>query len=542
MQTRHRTSPLSSLKEYRRKRNFAKTAEPSGKSAQSGTRHRFVIQKHAASRLHYDFRLEMDGTLKSWAVPKGIPFTKGEKRLAVQVEDHPVSYRDFEGTIPQGQYGGGTVMVWDLGTYEPLSDSPSQDLSKGKLHFVLSGKKLQGEWYLVQLRDSTQWLLIRGKADMRPVSKKMDDTSALSGKSMQQLAAGDRVWQSNRASSDDTRRLGVKKKREEPFRLGFVEPMKAKLVAGLPEGEWIYEIKLDGIRAIALKQGRQVRLISRNEKDLGREFPEVVEEISELVARDAIVDGEVVALDQKGRSSFQLLQSRGTGARPDIFYYAFDLLRVNGENLESRPLTARKAQLENLLKNAKGIIRYSSSLEGDTAELVKQASRLGLEGLIAKKKDSVYGPGKRSGAWVKFKLLQEQEMIIGGYTNPEGTRKYFGAVLVGYFEKNKLRFGGKVGTGFNEAWLKRLSAMFGKLALQRCPFGNLPEKRNGRYGQGITPSKMKLCHWVKPSLVCQVKFAEWTNDGKLRQPVFLGLREDKDPKEVVRETAAPTPL
>src|SRR5436190_8185350 len=209
-----------SLREYKRKRDFKKTAEPSGERAKKATGNRFVIQKHAATRLHYDFRLEMDGTLKSWAVPKGIPFTKGEKRLAVQVEDHPVSYRDFEGTIPQGQYGGGTVMVWDLGTYEPLSDSPSQDLSKGKLHFVLSGKKLQGEWYLVQLRDSTQWLLIRGKADMRPVSKKMDDTSALSGKSMQQLAAGDRVWQSNRASSDDTRRLGVKKKREEPFRLG----------------------------------------------------------------------------------------------------------------------------------------------------------------------------------------------------------------------------------------------------------------------------------------------------------------------------------
>jgi bifunctional non-homologous end joining protein LigD len=563
-----------SLKEYRRKRDFRQTAEPKGQRMGAGTAHRFVIQKHAASRLHYDFRLELDGTLKSWAVPKGVPFTKGEKRLAVQVEDHPVSYRDFEGIIPQGQYGGGTVMVWDRGTYQPLSDAPAKDLTNGKLHFVLSGKKLHGEWYLVRLREGNQWLLIRGKDDMRPVSQIMDDTSALSGKSMKQLATGTRVWQSNRNGTENTARgrlaklaarlrsdsnpLGTgddkrsvrsqsrsrsaraKKAHAEPFRLEFVEPMKASLVSELPQGDWLYEIKLDGIRAIALKQGREVRLISRNEKNLESAFPEIVADIRELNVKDAIIDGEVVALDKNGRSSFQLLQSRGTGARPAIYYYAFDLLRLNGESLQPRPLTTRKAELEKLLKDLKGAIRYSSSLEGDAAELVKQASRLGLEGLVAKRKDSMYEPGKRSGAWVKFKLLQEEEMVIGGYTDPEGTRKHFGALLVGYYEKNALRFAGKVGTGFNEAGLKRLFETFAKLAIDRCPFINLPEERNGRYGQGITPSKMRLCHWVKPSLVCQVKFSEWTRDGKLRQPVFLGLREDKDPKEVVRET--PTAL
>jgi bifunctional non-homologous end joining protein LigD len=567
-----------SLKEYRRKRHFDKTVEPKGRRSGEAARHRFVIQKHAASRLHYDFRLELEGTLKSWAVPKGMPYAKGQKRLAVQVENHPVSYRDFEGVIPKGQYGGGTVMVWDRGTFEPLSKSPAKDLAAGKLHFVLAGKKLQGEWYLVRLRDAKQWLLIRGKSDMRPVSRKMDDTSALSGKSMKELAAGTRVWRSSREEVKAPKSLienapgegtgptrgralpiscrpraltrrpplrfqtgskvrAVKKQRQPPLSLRFIEPMKSKLVERLPEGEWIYEIKLDGIRAIALKQGSRVRLISRNEKDLGSDFPEVMDGIESLSAKEAIIDGEIVALDPKGRSSFQLLQARDTGGpRPAIFYYAFDLLQLEGKDLRNDPLTARKARLEKILKHAPDVIRYSASLEGDAAELLKHAGRLGLEGLIGKRKDSEYEPGRRSGAWVKSKLLHEQEMVIGGYSDPEGSRKHFGALLVGCQAKNGLQFAGKVGTGFNEISLDRLHERFVKLAVRRCPFQNLPEKKAGRYGQGITPSKMKACHWVKPALVCQVKFAEWTRDGKLRQPVFLGLREDKDPKEVVRET------
>jgi len=487
--------------------------------------------------LHYDFRLEMGGTLKSWAVPKGMPYAKGEKRLAVQVEDHPVSYIDFEGVIPEGQYGGGTVMVWDRGTFEALSASPAKELAAGKLHFVLTGKKLQGEWYLVRLRDATQWLLIRGKSDMRPVSKKMDDSSALSGKSMKELADGNQVWHSNREGANVAKASVVKKKREPPFSLAFIEPMKSKLVESLPVGEWVYEIKLDGIRAIGLKQGSRLRLISRNEKDLGSDFPEVVEGIEDLAANEAIIDGEIVALDPKRRSSFQLLQARDTGGpRPAMFYYAFDLLRLDGEDLRNKPLSARKARLEKVLKSAPGVIRYSASLEGDATELLKHAGRLGLEGLIRKRKDSIYQAGKRSGAWVKIKLLQEQEMVIGGYTDPEGSRKHFGSLLIGCHEKKGLQFAGKVGTGFSEASLERLYEQFGRLGISRCPFHNLPEKKAGRYGQGITATKMKACHWVKPSLVCQVKFSEWTRDGKLRQPVFLGLREDKEANEVVRET------
>lgn len=526
-----------SLKEYRRKRDFEKTVEPSGtKPSKAGSR-RFVIQKHAASRLHYDLRLEMDGTLKSWAVPKGVPYTKGEKRLAVHVEDHPVSYINFEGTIPKGQYGGGTVMVWDQGTYKALSKSPSKDLAAGKLHFTLTGKKLSGEWYLVRLRDDNQWLLIRGKDNLRPVSKKMDDMSALSGKTMKQLAAVTDVWHSNNGHVKTPKTTIVKKKRETPFTIKFVEPMKTRLVAATPEGDWIYEIKLDGYRAIALKQGSQVRLLSRNEKDFGERFPEVTEALEQLKAKEAIIDGEIVALDAKGRSSFQLLQSADVEQnRPSIFFYAFDLLQLNGRDLKKESLATRKALLEKLLTNVPAILRYSASLEGNATHLLKQARKLGLEGLIAKRKESVYETGRRSGAWIKLKLHQQQEFVIGGCTAPSGSRRHFGALLVGYQENKGLRFSGKVGTGFNESLLRSLHERFQQLEIPDCPFENLPEKKLGRYGQGITASVMKKCRWLKPSLVCQVKFSEWTRDGKLRQPVFLGLREDKDAKEVIRET------
>lgn len=526
-----------SLRDYRGKRDFEKTVEPNGKNFPKSGKRRFVVQKHAASRLHYDFRLELDGTLKSWAVPKGVPYTKGEKRLAVHVEDHPVSYINFEGSIPKGQYGGGTVMVWDQGTFEPLSERPSKDLAAGKLHFILSGRKLVGEWYLVRLRDGKDWLLIRGKNDMRPVSKKLDDTSSLSGKNMKQLAAGSDVCDSIGGNAKISKTAVVKKKPETPFTIKFVEPMKARLVAAPPEGDWIYEIKHDGFRAIALKQGTQIRLYSRNEKDFAERFPEVADAIREVSAREAILDGEIVALDAKGRSSFQLLQSSDTGQeRPPLFFYAFDLLQLNGRNLEKQPLLVRKALLEKLLKEVPGVLRYSASLEGNGAHLLKQARKLGLEGLIAKRKESVYEPGKRSGAWVKLKLHQQQEFVIGGCTAPSGSRQHFGALLVGYHGDKGLCFAGKVGTGFNEALLRSMNEQFKKLEISDCPFENLPEKKLGRFGQGITAGEMKKCRWLKPSLVCQIKFSEWTRDRKLRQPVFLGLREDKLAKEVIRET------
>ena len=537
-----------SLKEYTRKRNFGKTAEPkAARGKQTG--HRFVIQKHAASRLHYDFRLEINGVLKSWAVPKGVPYKKGEKRLAVQVEDHPVSYINFEGTIPKGQYGGGTVMVWDKGTFSTDDKSSLWELSNGKLHFTLAGKKLHGDWYLVQLRDGKQWLLIKGGEDLKPISKKLDDTSALSGKTMAQLSNNGAVWQSKPRDSENVAKNSFKGKirakiskisRAQKLPVKFIEPMKARLAESSPHGnDWIYEIKFDGFRALAFKNGDDVRLLSRNEKDFNEKFPEIVEAIAALKIDDAIIDGEIVALDAKGISSFQLLQAFELGEkRPPIYFYIFDLLRLKGKDLRGQTLTERKSQLEQLLGKKSGLIRYSASLGDDAKKLLKQVQKLGLEGLIGKQKDSIYEAGRRSGAWIKLKLHHEQEFVIGGFTNPEGSRQHFGALLLGFYEKKKLKFCGKVGTGFNAKLLASLNSRFQKIESENCPFVNLPEKRSGRFGAGVTAAEMKRCHWVKPQLVAQIKFSEWTRDEKLRQPVFLGLREDKDAAEVVREKAA----
>jgi bifunctional non-homologous end joining protein LigD len=525
-----------SLKEYVRKRNFQKTPEPAAKIPKKQQGHRFVVQKHDASRLHYDFRLELDGTLKSWAVPKGVPFKHGEKRLAVQTEDHPLAYIDFEGTIPAGQYGGGTVMVWDQGTYEPLSKTPAKDLAGGKFHFTLHGQKLKGEWYLVRLREGKQWLLIRGGADLKPLSAKREDSSVLSGNSMGQLSRGDRVWQSREKelTTSKAMRRGKAKSASLPR---FIEPMMAKLAAHAPpKGHWLYEIKFDGYRALALKGGSQARLLSRNEKDFGGKFPELMTDILSLPVQEAMIDGEIVALDEKGRSSFQLLQARELGEeRPPLFFYAFDLMQLNGESLIDRPLSERRKELGRLLKKAPDLIRFSDSLGDDSSGLLKQAKKLGLEGLIGKREDSRYESGKRSGAWIKLKLQQEQEFVIGGYTDPEGTRPHFGAILVGVNQGKKLIYTGKVGTGFDRKRLAALHAAFKKIARKSCPFANLPEKHGGRWRQGITLAEMKRCHWIDPVMVCQVKFGEWTRDNLLRQPVFLGLREDKKASEVVRE-------
>jgi DNA ligase D, 3''-phosphoesterase domain/DNA polymerase LigD, ligase domain len=517
-----------SLKEYRKKRNFQKTAEPPARRG-SGRPHGFVVQKHDASRLHYDFRLELNGTLKSWALPKGLPYEKGERHLAVHVEDHPVAYADFEGTIPPGQYGGGTVMLWDRGTYEPLTATPSKDLKNGKLHFTLRGDKLRGEWYLVRLRgEDDQWLIIKGGESMKPVSKRADDRSVLSRRTMKQLARGDRVWQSAR---------GRTRKPERPVPLpDFVEPMKARPVAKPPSGDWLYEIKFDGWRALGLKGGSQCRLLSRNEKDFGAKFPEIMESLALLKAGDVVLDGEIVALDEQGRSSFQLLQAYDLGKkRPPIFYYVFDLLQLDGRDVKDCPIEDRQALLEHLLKRPPGVLRLSAVLGSEADPLLEQARRLGLEGLIGKRRGSAYEAGRRSGAWVKLKLVREQEFVIGGYSEPGGSRAHFGALIVGYYRGKDLLFAGKVGTGFDAKLLKTLHARFRKLEQDDCPFANLPMPRGSRWGKALTRAEMTSCHWLDPQLVCQVKFGEWTRDGHLRQPVFLGLREDKNAREVVRE-------
>lgn len=536
------------LKEYNAKRDFTRTAEPKGTTVKPrSAKAMFVIQKHDASRLHYDFRLEMDGVLKSWAVPKGVPTEKGEKRLAVHVEDHPNDYAQFEGIIPPGQYGGGTVMVWDIGTYQVFGDDPQHWLEKeGKLHFELQGKKLHGEWTLIRIRrteEDNQWLLLKSGDSVAAISRKKDDESVITGRTMKQIAADkDAEWQSNRSPQA----TGSKPKTSRPpkERTGaapkFVEPMKAKLVVRAPEGSgWIYELKFDGYRALMLKNGTEVQLLSRNQKDLTGKFPELIEPLRALPVEHAIIDGEIVALDGEGRSSFQLLQGHDLGERPPICYYAFDLINFDGEDLRAQSLIERKEQLQKVVGTQRdNLVRFSPGLDGDPQEILAQIRARGLEGLIAKRRDSRYESGQRSGAWVKLKIATEQEFVIGGYTPPQGTRQYFGAILVGYYEGKEFMFAGKVGTGFNTRLLNELHRRFQGLKTGECPFVNLPSQRNGRWGQGITRSQMKQCTWLAPKLVCQVKFTEWTRDANLRHPVFLGVREDKRASQVVRETPA----
>ena len=571
------------LTEYKKKRDFAVTAEPSGgkplpKLVKGACR--FVIQKHDASRLHYDFRLEMDGVLKSWAVPKGLPWEKGEKHLAVEVEDHPVEYATFEGIIPQGQYGGGTVMVWDRGQYHVYGEEPLKALKAGRLHLVMDGEKAKGEWSLIRTRmeaGKPQWLLLKSGTGMKPISKKRDDESVKTGRTMAQIATQkDAEWQSNRTEDKPSLQTKLKtrikaalKKKDPPSprqrgageeadksaprntpalskalaklpkaKARFVEPMKPRLMDDPPTGgNWSYELKFDGIRACVVKDGRKVSLISRNGNELQARYPELADAIRKLPVDDCVIDSEVVALDEEGRSSFQLLQGiEMEGRKSPIRLYVFDLLQLNGRSLVGLPLTARKEMLNQVCGEAGDPIRYSGEIGGDAPVLMREVKKRGLEGLIGKLRDSVYEPGRRSGAWIKLKSLNEQEFVIGGFTPPQGARQHFGAVLVGYYDKKKFLFAGKVGTGFDT---KSLAALHKKLKSEKrndCPFADLPSKQGGQWVQGITPSMMRKIEWVNPVFVCQVKFAEWTRDGKLRQPVFLGLREDKKATDVVRES------
>jgi bifunctional non-homologous end joining protein LigD len=504
----------------------------------------------------------MEGVLKSWAVPKGFPTQRGDRRLAVEVEDHPIDYADFEGTIPEGSYGAGTVMVWDTGTYDAGED-PLEALRRGKLHVTLRGSKLKGDWTLVRMRrpendSKPQWLLLKSGSDLPPISVRAEDRSALTKRSLKEIAtANDRQWQSDRPAARSVGPTPLRNSRKRPPQLsthrvevnldrlpkaepGYVEPMKALSVTQLPKGpEWIYELKFDGVRGLCVKRNQAVVLISRTGKDLTAKYRELAEALNKLPAKRAVLDGEVVALDQEGRSSFQLLQSyqRPGGQKPPLLYYVFDLLNLDGKDLRGLPLLQRKAMAEALIANASPTIRFSASINAESKQLVREMKARDLEGLIAKRTDSQYESGRRSGAWVKFKWTNEQEFVIGGYTQPQGTRKHFGAILVGYYENGKLLFAGKVGTGFDQKLLGSLHQKFQGLVRKSCPFANLPEKSSSFGAKGLTATQMRSCIWLRPSLVCQVRFAEWTRDHHLRQPAFLGLREDKRPQEVMREKA-----
>ena len=533
----HRQRRTKALDSYHRKRDFTKTPEPGPalpKSSGQGSRKLFVIQKHAARRLHYDFRLEMSGTLKSWAVPKGPPYELNERRLAVAVEDHPMDYAKFEGIIPRGEYGGGTVMVWDIGTYELIDGNYWQ----GKLHIFLSGKKLKGEWVLVKDagRDGKDnvWYCIKAGASVAPPSIDEEDSSALSRRSMDEIAgAADAVWHSNRNGSDAIVQTdSASDETLDPLPKGkvkFIEPMFAKSVTELPQDRraWVYEVKVDGYRCLVGKDHSAVKLWSRRGNLFNQDFPGLARACAALPA-DTLVDGEVVALDQQGRMSFNLLQHRRSQASA-IRFYAFDLLVYKGHSTINLEISERHDLLAQALANVDGDVQLMQRFETSPAELIRAAKRLGFEGIIAKRRDSLYEPGKRSGAWVKYKINQGQEFVIGGYTPGHP----FDAVIVGYYRDGQLIYAAKVRNGFVPRIRREVAKRLKALETEVCPFANLPEKK--RTAWALTKEEMKKCVWIRPELVAQIEFTEWTPDVHLRLPTFAGLREDKTSQEVVRE-------
>lgn len=542
----------TSLDEYAAKRDFSRSLEPH--PSRSGAQEKqplFVIQKHAARHLHYDFRLEIEGVLKSWAVPKGLPMAHGEKHLAMRVEDHPLEYARFEGVIAEGNYGAGTVMVWDIGTYEVFGDDPVKALNEGKLHLTLHGKKLNGEWTLVKIHRPADpgkkpWLIFKTGENAPAISARREDESALTRRSMKRITEDrDAQWGSSRPTANASkptrpqRPIPPELKNLPDGNLSFVIPMNCDLAEHLPKGDnWIYEIKFDGIRSVTLKDGDNIRIYSRLGNEVTGRFAKIVDELRSLPCKHAVLDGEIVALEESGRSSFQLLQASRmpTRNKPPICYYLFDLIHLEGKDLKSLPLDHRKELLQGLLEDHEGVVRFSASLHADADQLLDEVRKRGLEGLIAKKEDSIYEPARRSGSWLKIKLLNSQEFVIGGYTQPKGARSCFGAILVGYYDGDDFYFASKVGTGFNEELLKSLRQQFDEIKQEECPFVNLPEKRATT--GGVTASEMRKCTWVQPKLVCEVRFTEWTNDNHLRQPVFVGLREDKRSQEVVRERSS----
>jgi bifunctional non-homologous end joining protein LigD len=540
------------LERYRQKRNFRVTPEPAGKLKRRKTQElAFVVQKHAARRLHYDFRLELNGVLLSWAVPKGPSLDPNDKRLAMHVEDHPLEYGDFEGVIPPKQYGAGTVMVWDRGTWTPKTD-PAEAYAKGRMKFELDGEKLHGGWNLVKSHGGkyggeNSWLLFKEAdefARLGPDALVTEDKpdSVLSGRNMDEIAAqADRVWRSNKSVAANVKSGAVAKpKPKATIRLDSVKGARkaafpgqadvqlATLVKSPPSGAaWVHEIKYDGYRMLCLIEHHQARLVSRNAKDWTANFASLARMLSRLAVDNACLDGEVVVVDAKGKTSFQALQNAiaptERGAQP-LTYFAFDLLYLNGFDLRGVRLAERKEILHKLLSGAPPAVKYSDHFAAPGADFFRNVCQLGLEGMLSKRSDLPYQAG-RGTAWQKVKCLLRQEMVIGGYTDPEGSRHGFGALLLGVYEPDgRLTYAGKVGTGFNDASLTSLSRTLAGLTQKQSPFYNPPTGAEGR-----------RAHWVKPTLVAEVEFTEWTDDGTLRHPSFQGLRSDKPAIEVVRE-------
>src|SRR3989454_2057651 len=527
---------MASLKEYRDKRRLGQTPEPSGEARAAAGGNRFVVQKHDARRLHYDFRLEIDGALKSWAVPKGPSLNPADKRLAMQTEDHPLDYAGFEGVIPEGHYGAGPVSVWDHGTFETESDLPAaKQLERGELKFVLHGQKLRGSCVLVKLRQPEQkgkgkpWLLIKHKDTFADPKWNIDehDGSVLTGRVLTEIEQGLPAAEAEQLSPAA---LEGARKAKMPAE---VAPMLATLVEKpFSDPEWLFEIKWDGMRALAWITDGGLELRARTGRVITAQYPELRSLPERVRATEAILDGEIVVLDRDGRSDFERLQSRINVAKPSpllvrqapVVYYLFDLLYSDGYDLREAPLIERKQFLKRLL-DARDPFRYADHQVEHGKELFELARSRELEGIVGKQVRSVYS-GARSASWVKFKVVQELEAVVGGWTEPRGSREYFGALLLGLYDGNLLRYIGSVGTGFTEKTQRDVYKRLEKLQAARCPFESVPQTNEKPF-------------WTSPSLVAKVKYGKWTEERRLRSPVFLGLLEDRNPEDCRLESEMP---
>lgn len=523
------------LKKYHTKRDFKKTPEPKGKVIKSKN-NLFIIQKHAASHLHYDFRLELHGVLLSWAVPKGPCLDPSVKRLAMHVEDHPVEYGSFEGVIPKGQYGGGTVMLWDKGTWESQDENPTKAYQKGSMTFRLNAVKLHGLWKLIRMHgDDKTWLLFKIKDEYARPLKEFDITeeepdSVKSQKTIDEIAENySGVWTDKGLEKIKAPKISLPKNLKTSRMPKVISPQLATLADDAPAGkEWLHEIKFDGYRILAFKNGNDVRLMTRNNNDWTDTFKTVAEAVKKLPIKTAIFDGEVVVLNERHHSDFQLLQnSIKEHAGKPFLYYIFDLLYVNDCNIMDLPLLERKKILESIIpKRDSTILRYSDHIIGNGQKIFTKACKLGLEGIVSKNVNSHYLE-KRSKHWIKVKCTKRQEFVIAGFTPPQGSRSYFGSLLLGTYNKNKeLIYNGNVGTGFTESSLKTLHDKLKKNITSDMPFKKRP------------PGASRVT-WVKPVLTAEVAFSEWTSDGCLRHPSFKGLRTDKPTKEIIKEVEMP---
>ena len=506
---------IEKLKAYKQKRNFARSLEPEGMTEIAGEGLRFVVQHHLARRDHYDLRLEWDGALLSWAVPKGPSYDTRDKRLAVKVEDHPLEYRNFEETIPKGEYGGGVVMIWDEGHWEPHGDV-AEGLREGILKFVLKGRRLKGKWTLVRLKRNAgeskdNWLLLKEKDEHAKTGDGISQftTSIRTGRTMTEIGEG-----------EDARTT------RNPFSSTGVQ--LAKLVDTVPEGEdWLYELKYDGYRILAYIEGNSVRLITRNGRDYTTRYPDVAYSLIDWAnGRAMILDGEMVITDTAGKTDFQALQNFIKNPHAsNLTYIVFDLLALNGADLRGQHLIERKGTLEALMKDAPKNLYYSRHVRGNGKESFVAACEAGMEGIVGKKIDSIYH-GARNADWIKLKCDQRQEFVIVGYTLSNKRTSGVSSLLLGVYEGGELVYVGRAGSGLSEADMKELEENFTGIKKMEPPFKFAPKPRAN---EKVT--------WLEPELVAEIKFAEWTEDNLLRQASFKGLRTDKDPKDIKREKA-----